>query len=420
MSQFRSIRTLGILALSAASALAVFAHSGAPASINVGPSRIRHVFVIALENHNWTQPATVPGWFQAIYKNQHAPFINSLVNGTARAFIDGRVVDISKQVAYATAYHNVLATPSGSNPHIHPSEPNYLWAEAGTNFGVRNDDDPYKDHPPNVQNTTQHLTGLLQKARLTWRSYQEDIDLIRNANGKLINVPLPEKDWTVPLKSISGLFASGEYLNAYNDSGQYAYAPKHNPPVFFTDTNGGGNPTTANPMAKHYAPLQQLAFDLASGRVADYNWITPDLYNEMHSWLHAGFAGLTGDAARIRAADNTLSRLVPLIMSSKAYQDGGAIILWWDETEPDGRPGDNPDDFKHTLPEIIISPLAHPNVNGRPYASAIDYTHSSDLRTMQEIFHVEVTGGSSPYLGDAANAHDLSALFRPGVIPKQP
>jgi hypothetical protein len=38
---------------------------------------------------------------------------------------------------------------------------------------------------------------------------------------------------------------------------------------------------------------------------------------------------------------------------------------------------------------------------------------------MQNIFHVKAAG-ASPYLGDAANAADLSDLFEPGVIPSQP
>ena len=52
-------------------------------------------------------------------------------------------MNISEQVAFANAYHNVLATSNGANPHIHPSEPNYLWAEAGDNFGISSDADPY-------------------------------------------------------------------------------------------------------------------------------------------------------------------------------------------------------------------------------------------------------------------------------------
>jgi len=417
MQSFTPLRPLAGLALLAAlTSVSAIAQNDQD---DRGNREIKHVFVIALENHDWTQPATVPGGIQPIFQNPNAPFINSLVNGTAVAYINGRNVNISENVSYATAYHNVLATQSGNNPHIHPSEPQYIWSEAGTNFGILNDDDPYADTPSHVQTTTQHLSGLLQLAGHTWKSYQEDTDL-ESVNGKLINQPLPANQFTVPLVSLSGIFSPGNYLNAFNNSTQYNYAPKHNPMVFFTDTNGGNNLTTSNPLASHYAPMQQLAFDLASDRVADYNWITPDQFNEQHSALSAGFAGLTGDASQVRAGDNTVSRLVPMIMASKAYQDGGVIILWWDESESDGEPNDNADDFNHTIGEIVISELAHPNEGGLPYASAIDYTHSSDLRTMQEIFHVKATGGNSPYLGDAVNANDLSDMFAPGVIPSRP
>jgi len=414
MQSFVPLRPLAGLALMAALSCA-----SAVAQDDQNNREIKHVFVIAMENHNWTQPASLPGKIQPIFQNPNAPFINSLVNGTAVAWINGKPVNISEHTAYAASYHNVLATQSGSNPHIHPSEPNYIWAEAGTNFGIANDDDPFRDNPPNAQNTTQHLTGLLQKVGRTWKSYQEDTDLAV-VNGKLTNVPLPQSQWTVPLVSFNGVFDSNSLLNAYNDSLQYNYAAKHNPMVFFNDTNGGNNTTTSNPLAGNYAPLQQLAVDLANNNVANYTWITPNQYNDQHSGLSAGFAGLTGDSAQLKVGDNALARLVPMIMSSKAYKDGGVIILWWDESEGDGESGDNADDFNHTIPEIVISDLAHPNEGGMPYASPVDMTHSSDLRTMQNIFHVKATGGSSPYLGDAANANDLSDLFAPGVIPARP
>ena len=420
MSLFKHGRILGVFALLAAvSSGSVRAQDDRDHRDDRDAREIKHVFVIAMENHDWTQPTTVPGGIEQIFQNPNAPFINSLVNGTALAFVDGHVVNISSHVSYATAYHNVLATSSGSNPHIHPSEPNYLWAEAGTNFGVLNDNDPFRVPGGTNQNTNQHLTGLLQLAGKTWKSYQEDIDLMQNASTQLINVPLPRDQRTSPIVSFSGIFAPG-YLNEYNDSNQFNYAVKHNPMAFFTDTNGGDDTTASNPLAGHYAPLQQLAFDLAEDRAADYIWITPNQYNDQHTALTAGFAGLTGDAANIRQGDNFLSRIVPVIMSSKAYKDGGVIILWWDESESDGTTGDNGDDFNHTIGEIIISNLAHENENGLPYASVIDYTHSSDLRTMQEIFHVKGTSGGSPFLGDAVNATDLSDLFKPGVIPTKP
>ena len=158
MLPLHSLRVLAGLALfSALASPLVRAADGDPVDDN---RAVKHVFVIALENHNWTQPVQVPGQIQQISQNPNAPFINSLVSGTATAYINGHLVNISKQVAYATEYHNVLANSSGSN-HIHPSEPQYIWSEAGTNFGILNDDDPYADNPPNVQTTDQHLSGLL-------------------------------------------------------------------------------------------------------------------------------------------------------------------------------------------------------------------------------------------------------------------
>ena len=394
-------------------AISAFVLVCASGSIQVRAESVKTVFVVAMENHNWTQPAQVPGGIQQIYGNANAPFINSLVNGTARAIINGSVVNISHQVSYATAYHNVLATPGGSNPHIHPSEPNYLWMEAGTNFGVLNDNDPFKTIGGTNQNTGLHLSNLLTLTGKTWRPYQEDTELAVNGSAQLINVPLPPNQYTVPLASFAGTFAGG-YLNAYNNSNQYNYAAKHDPMVLFTDTNGGNNATITNPLASHYAPLQQLAADLANNTVADYNWITPNQYNDMHTSLAGGYKGLTGDAANIKQGDDFLSQIVPVIMASDAYKNHGVIILWWDESESDGVAGDNGDDFNHTIAEIIISPHAHANVNGLPYASPLNYTHSSDLRTLEQIF------GTGVYLGDSANSNDLSDLFGPGAIPQKP
>jgi len=350
---------------------------------------VKKVFVIALENHNWTQPNPLSSP-QQIFQNPAAPFINSLANGTS---------GISSQVAYARGYINAA-------PGDHPSEPNYLWAEAGTNFGVNNDDDPYKTCTPTpvpdtVQNTNQHLSAFLTVAGKVWKSYQEDTDVDST------NTVLPMSSWTVPLFSQSGNFSPG--VNAYNYTTQFNYATKHNPMALFTDTNGGCNTTASNPLRLHYAPLQQLSVDLANNTVADYNWITADQFNEQHSSLANGYGQFPGtsDQAAVAAGDNFVSRVVPLIMSSQAYQDHGMIVLWWDESE-------GGDTSAFTLPFFIISQEARPNVNGLPYSNTIQYSHSSFLRTMQEIFNVDPKHGFN-WLGGAATANDLSDLLDPGV-----
>jgi phosphatidylinositol-3-phosphatase len=156
---------------------------------------------------------------------------------------------------------------------------------------------------------------------------------------------------------------------------------------------------------------------LENNKVARYNLITPDQYNEMHSALTNGFTykgvSYTGDLSQIAAADNFLSTVVPIIMASQAYKDNGVIVIWTDETE-----GTNQNDFTHTLTFIVISKLA----KGHAYASTKDYTHSSDLATLQKVFGLRANTPTG-YLNDAANPQldgttDISDMFKPGVIPK--
>jgi len=220
------------------------------------------------------------------------------------------------------------------------------------------------------------------------------------------NAPLPSSSWRVPLFSTSGNFTSG--VNGYNYSTQYNYAAKHNPMIFFADTAGAcvpGTPATGS-LSTQYPPLQQLALDLQNNQVADYTWITPNQFNDQHTKLTAGYGSFVPatDQSAIAQGDNFLARIVPLIMASKAYQEGGVIILWWDESE-------NGDTSAFTIPFLIVSKNAHKNVGGKPYSNTIQYSHSSFLRTMQEIFAVDPWHGYS-WLGDAINATDLSDLFQ--------
>ncbi|MGR8998474.1 MAG: alkaline phosphatase family protein [Gammaproteobacteria bacterium] len=382
---------------------------------------VKTVFVIAMENHNWTQPDNqFTGSQQQVYGNPAAPFLTNLINGTLATTVNGKT--ITSQTAYASAYHNVLSTPTGANPSIHPSEPNYIWSEAGTNFGVFNDNQPYGTGGTN-QNTTQHLTGLMQQQGITWKSYQEDIDLVPNSGNvnqpapdSLTSTVAPQSEWTLPISNFSG--TSATYTNYYNGSHQYDYQVKHNPMAFFTDTNGGNNVTSSNPERLQYAPLEQLQTDLKNNTTAEYNWITPDQFNDMHTELSGGFTyngtHFTGDQAKIAQGDNFLSIIIPQIMASQAYQDHGAIVIWNDETEPTFTGNQN--DYNHTIMEIVISSLAASNINGKPFNSTDNLTHSDDLRTMQDIFGVKTNQTATGYLGDAANARGLGSLFTTTIV----
>jgi hypothetical protein len=111
--------------------------------------------------------------------------------------------------------------------------------------------------------------------------------------------------------------------------------------------------------------------------------------------------------------------VVPLIEASSAFKNNGAIIIWNDETE-----GGDATTFTDT--EIVISPLA----KGNAYASTIALNHSSDIKTMQEIFSLgpsylnntipsseySPAGGSGTF-NTVSASNDLSDLFQAGTIP---
>ena len=367
--------------------------------------QIGDVFYIALENHNFTQPSTVPaGTPQQLSGNPAAPYLNSLVTpGNPNA----------ANVSFAGNYQNV-------SPTQHPSEPNYVYQVAGLT-GPLNDNDPYPNNIVNAPNLGQIMAAKGE----TWRSYQEDVDQVptsgsvnQPAANSLTSTVAPKNQWTVPTTSFSG--TSTAYTNPYNGSDQYNYAVKHNPFPFFTATNGGTatapNTSPSNPQSQNYAPLQQLQTDLNDNSVAQFNWITPDQYNDMHSSLNTSFTynGVTyaagTDQEAVALGDNFLSTVVPEIEASQAFKDNGVIVIWNDETEGDETIGSTAG-FDGT--EIVISPLA----KGNAYTNNVLYTHASDLVTLQNIFKVAGPGGVDGYLGGAGGANSLADLFKAGVIP---
>ncbi len=435
-------------------ARAIVASAAALAFLSIASARVAHaagvgdVFVIDMENNDWTTPNGEAS-YTPIKGFAGAPYINSLIS------TNPAVNPAYGQVSYADQYHNAFdtnATTSATDPNIHPSEPNYIWQESGSNLSINNDNDPYgsggsvatiasymASNPTNLNGTAtvgQHLTGLMQAKGLSWKSYQEDTDLAVTGNtytnvnqaanmgsigaNQLTSNAVAPSQYTVPLTSFSG--TSTNYVNPYNGSHQYNFAAKHDGTLFFTDTNGGNNGTSTNVEASHYAPMQQLTSDLASNSVGQYNLITPDQYNDMHTALTGGFTlpatgvHYTGDQAQIAQGDNFLSIVVPEIMASQAYKNNGAIVIWCDETE-----GSN-NDSTDTLMEIVISPLSKGSTTGTGvYEDTLNFDHSSDVATFQEIFQTAAATPSG-YLNNASSAlpggaQDLSDLFVSGAVP---
>ena len=281
-----------------------------------------NVFVILMENHNW---ADIKG-------SANAPYINNTLLPMA---------------SYCDQYYNP--------PGLHPSEPNYLWLEAGTNFGILNDNPPSTNH----QSTTSHFVTQLKNAGISWKTYQENID----------GLSCPVTD-------------------------SYPYAVRHNPFAFFDDVTTSSNPPCTSVMR----PLSELAADLTNNTVANYNFITPNVCSDMHD-------SCAPTSNPVKQGDNWLAQYVPMILSSAAYQNNGLIIITWDEGE-NGVDG--------PIGMIVLSPWAR----GGGFHNAIRYTHSATLRTLQKIFgRTPLLGGAAtaPDLTDLFTAGAIPTADSPSV-----
>jgi hypothetical protein len=311
-----------------------------PISTRAQLSKVKTVWVILMENHNWTG------------NNAGAAFGAPDIKGNPLApYINGALLQTS---AHAEQYFNP--------PNNHPSQPNYLWLEAGTNFGVLADTQPGQ---PQLT-TDQHLVKLLEDAGISWMAYAE-----------------PD-------------FGSPLYDNCPLD---FTYIDvEHLAFVYFNDINEGLNFQSPECIS-HVRQFYQLSTDLATHKVARYNFITPNVCHDGHEGVSP--CDQNEPADNTARSDAWLQQNVAMILQSDEYKQGGALFIIWDEAEDSGPFSDGP------IGMFILSPFAKGGGN-KPYSNSIHYDHSSTLKTLEEIFHVE------PLLGAAADPEtkDLSDFFK--------
>ncbi len=238
-----------------------------------------------------------------------------------------------------------------------PSEPHYVWMEAGTNkfsdVTFLTDADPSST---NSTKETNHLVTQLDTAKISWMSYQEGI----TSN-------------TCPVSSTG------------------YYAAKHDPFVFFQDVVGKPPSSKNAYCSAHHKAITDLSGDLKNSAVASYNFITPDLCNDMHG--AGGCPQGTSNSANIQAGDTWLkNNLQPII--DYAFAHDGYVFITWDEGSS-----------TQLMPFIAIG--KHAKVK---YAGPVQYTHSSLLKSEEEILGV-------PVLSTASSANDFADLFDQGSFP---
>ena len=235
-----------------------------------------------------------------------------------------------------TPYLNQLAARFGVAEAYqgvaHPSQPNYLALFSGSTQGVT-DDASHDLVAPTI-------ADQLEAAGRSWRIFAEN----------------------VPLGCFTGQKVSG------GSDGSGTYARKHEPAISFTAISG------SLPRCANIRPMTD--FDPTA---ADYEFIVPNLCNDAHD-------------CPMSTADAWLAKVVPGILASPAWQDGGVLFITFDEAA-------GPERQANRVATLVIAPSVVAGTR-----SSIPHSHYSMLRTIQRGFGLDC-------LALSCQANTLSEFF---------
>lgn len=273
---------------------AAFAH---PAK---GPT---HIFVIMMENHAIDE---------ILGNTADAPYTNQL----------------AAQGGVAMQYYGVT----------HPSLPNYLALISGDTQGIWDDCAPgaFITCPPEE---FQAGASYSKAQLLTPDQETSSAKVPHQFTGQTIVDQLEAKHltWKGYMESMPGVGYLGD---AY---AHQLYRAKHNPFVYFK------NIVTNPKRFTNIVPYPQLSTDLQADTVPNFVFIAPNQCHDMHGLSPAnaqaenipqcGYPASGLDHGAIQLGDAYLSQVVPQIMGSKAWSEGAALVVVWDEDDYNGYTG---------------------------------------------------------------------------------
>jgi phosphatidylinositol-3-phosphatase len=283
--------TIGFFGLSAIFNTQAFASATKPAAIAIPP--IKHVFVITLENKNFSDtfgPHSTAPYLARTLKSKGA--LLTQYYGTGHSSLDNYIAMISGQAS----------TPQTSDDcNIYADFHQTGKAPDGQVVGQG------CIYPPSLMT----LANQLMDAGLTWRGYMEDMgnDPARESST-CGHPPLNAADLTQEAEAPSAAVPLGDM-----------YATRHDPFMYFHSVIGlpACNQDVVN--------LRQLKTDLRSiATTPNFSFITPNLCNDGHDSPCAN-----GRPGGLKSINNFLEKWIPLILDSPAYKKDGLIIINFDE-----------------------------------------------------------------------------------------
>ncbi len=235
---------------------------------------------------------------------------------------------------------------------------------------------------------TQTLAGQLTAKHLTWRAYLEGMD---EGGGSAAG--------TADGACGHPALGAGDPTSAQTPPAGQAYATWRNPFVYFHSVVD--SPTCAS----DDVGVNKLSSDLASADAPSFAYIVPDRCHDGNPTPCA-----PGAPAGMGAADGFLQKVIPEILGSKAYKDGGLLAITVDEAPSSGEFKDSSSCCgQPAFPNLPVPAGAIGKPGGgqvgalllSPFirGGALDqdtYNHFSLLRTVEDLFgltHLGYAGG---------------------------
>jgi Phosphoesterase family len=327
---------------------------GNPDDLGIGKNKIKHVWLIILENKSYD--ATFTGLNHNTYLWKTLPEQGVLLKnyyGTGHFSLDNYISMVSGQATqpddqedcpYYTTFKSKLDLEGKLK-----SNPNYGQAisDAGPNAAGGKGADGCA-YPPEVET----LFNQFDKAGVSWKGYAQDLGN-KDVSGPAHAVGGEAEPW----KQCGAPYAEpSEELQKQPNPGKAnatdQYVPKHFPFGWFESILDSGDCNEQH-IANLFSQTNGLYHDLQSASTTpSFSWITPDNCSDAHDAvcfgnnLSGGFKKGTPlqEATEIEppknytgglyASDLFLEHVIPEIEESPAFKEGGLIDITFDEGFP--------------------------------------------------------------------------------------
>jgi hypothetical protein len=359
--------------------------------LGVQPGKIKHVWLIILENKSYD--ASFTGLNNNTYLWQTLPSQGVLLKnyyGTGHYSQDNYLSLVSGQATQPDTqddcpYYDQFSGSTDLSGTIE-NNPNYgqYVSAAGPNAAPGKNGCVYAQNVPTLFNQ-------LDSAHLSWKGYAQDLNAAQgdhSAGVQYCGAPFASPQAT----------GSTTQANPGSATATDQYVPKHFPFPWFNSILQSGD-CNAQHIADVFDGSNGLYHDLQSESTTPaFSWITPDNCSDAHDAvckgnnLSGGFSdpntanppkNYTGG---LYAADLFLAHVVPEIEASPAFKDGGLIDITFDEAFPP---------FTFTGNSFSNSTTIAPDA-----ATSITYDTAGETIYGRTV-HAEPTGPNTPLKTDA-------------------